>query len=667
MSNRPQLTKLKKQDFSTEEYERLEDFIRSKMKYMKDTTMEFRTVTYPKWIKMYKGIPNQAVKSLPWEGASNLVIQLIGTFSDELLARVMGTIYNNEPLYVAQISAADAGKEDAVAEKQVLEDFIQRQALDPNELDLYRVEQMTFASAIKYGAGVVYAPHEYVTEVAAPLLNGDESYSQMLESNEIVVKDGPSPQMIPLNRVMLDFKEANIDKQQFIVIIKTYDWWGVENLKAHGEDMYDHEEIDAVLGSPTRLGPDEAEQMEGELKGITGASAEKASYEYDIWLGMFKYTLPNGKTYSLFAQYYDKTDTVLLCYYNPMPDNMLPVELAKLAYDDTNALGTGFCEMLSSYQKEVSKSHNWRQDCKDFAQTPMFRVSKDSKLASILNIHPGMLIPADEGEIEAIGTDGGVNMNTDDEELTLRLAAARAGVDPATGGSGGGTVNAKRGVYSAMGTSLVMANQNNRNNLRTSDMRGAHVRLGIKLLKMYAAFGIPQSTLLSYGEKSSILTSAFRSFKDKKLGLLLRGSSPTLNSELEKQNDILLNNTLTATNNQAAQLIMALTQQKDQMAPELRSYYLDNLEAMGTFAASLLRSFGKIDVNKLLPVLKTVKILRSQFNAEQQQRNQQQNQGRGSGGAGNSMGGLVPTGGQSAAAIPVGGGDEASSVSEGVR
>src|SRR6185437_16073357 len=167
------------------------------------------------------------------------------------------------------------------------------------------------------------------------------------------------------------------------------------------------------------------------------------------------------------SYYHRHTQTHLGTIFNIYPNNMCPFEDAKLAYDDDNYFGFGFCEMLWAYQEEISKMHNWRRNAKDFAMTGIGRINKNSKLSSIVQLFPGLLIPADEGEIEPLqfGTQSLV-VGTDEEQLALALAKERSGVDPAIGGAGGGIVNAKRGIYSAQGTAIEMQQQNNRNNLR---------------------------------------------------------------------------------------------------------------------------------------------------------------------------------------------------------
>ena len=108
------------------------------------------------------------------------------------------------------------------------------------------------------------------------------------------------------------------------------------------------------------------------------------------------------------------------------------------------------------------------------------------KLSSILQMYPGVMIPAKEGAVEQLKQPVDVGYSSEADQFIMACAKERAGVDPSTGGTGGGLVNNKRGIYSASGTSMMLVQQNNRNNLRMSDMRSAHVRTAIKLMDLYS-------------------------------------------------------------------------------------------------------------------------------------------------------------------------------------
>src|SRR5271154_7074037 len=166
MSNFRPPKRIDAKEFGEAEYGALLLYIEDKVKYIKAKCRGIREELMPKWVRIYRGIPSEKNKNWPWPGASNLIIQVAGTHSDELLSRVM-SIYSTDPLFnIKSLAEFDEDTFDKSADDQAedLEYFIQDCAYEPNELDLYRVEETGFSSAIRFGTGVFKFPWEYVTE-----------------------------------------------------------------------------------------------------------------------------------------------------------------------------------------------------------------------------------------------------------------------------------------------------------------------------------------------------------------------------------------------------------------------------------------------------------------------------------------------------------------------
>jgi hypothetical protein len=308
-----------------------------------------------------------------------------------------------------------------------------------------------------------------------------------------------------------------------------------------------------------------------------------------------------GKNYKLIARYHAPSKKILYITYNNYPKNMSPYEDVKLAYDEESYLGTGFAEMLHVYQKELSNNVNWRTNNRNYAMLGAWRVSPESKLSSILDIFPGVAIPARKDELEYIKAGTDVGYNNAPDEFIIACTKERAGVDPATGGSGGGIVNQKRGIYSAAGTSMVMAQANSRNNLRSSDMRSGHVRMGEKLGLLYATFGIGDK-LRRYGSNADKLKAALEAVRKGDLGLRLRPTSASLNKELDRQNDILLSDRLERYYQTQAQTIEAMM--NPQCPPPMKDYFAQVLIGGRVMMQALLRNFNKDNIDAYLPQTK---------------------------------------------------------------
>lgn len=634
-------------NFSPDVIEELKHYIKDKIEYIRASNEGLREDLLPRWVRIYKGTPAEDIKSFPWEGASNIVVQLSGTYCDELLSRIMA-IYMTDPLFAAKL-LGDFADGEGSDEKDILEEFMGNVAMEPAELDLYRVEETWWSSAIKYGTGIIKFPYEYVSEKQVLFVPGgsSEGTQEAVKFTDVVKRDGPHPENVPLNLFGIDQKFPTLDNADFIYHILKKDYFELQKMKAHPE-IYIAEAIKEIESQPDGEQPDEFEkESRGTDKGHSFDNKCTPKWHiYECWL---KYH-HNGEIYNLIAYYHFATKTYLGAIFNPYPDNEWAFEDAKLAYDDASYYGYGFCEMLESYQEEISTTRNWKIDNKQFATTGIGRVNKNSKLSSIVNLFPGILIPADDGEIEPLQFGAGaLTMTTDDENWILQQAAFRAGVDPATGGAGGGSVNAKKGIYSSAGTAMVMQSQNNRNNLRMSDMRLAHVKMGRKILSQYATFGIG-AKLKQYGDRGELLKRALEMYQGKKLGLLIKPATSSLNKELEKQNDILLASTLERLYAGDAQILQALFQPG---APdELKEYLVSTLKAKSALMKTLLRNFNHSDADRLIP---TPAFLKEQRNGKITGANSGGG-GPAKGGAGQSLNqGVVPiSSGMPSAGVPQG-------------
>jgi hypothetical protein len=604
---------LKKDTFGRDTYKDICEFIREKIAHLDRRLNTFRAHTLPEYARLYRGQPRNESIDWPWEGASNLTVQLIGTFSDELLARQMAGIWMYDPLWTANL-AGDTPTKDGEEMKEIYQTLLQDQAYDPAELDLYRVEQGAFHSANKYGTGVIHFPWEYQKEVEYLYISGglgdigsEEDTTPTGRENEFVSRDGPHPEMVPLNRWGFDPNCPSLGNMKFFYHIDTLDYWDVKNLKGRSP-YYKQEDIDELLLSPDARQDDEMEHVFTDAKKIDPGGISDGAARWYIHRCVFTYR-HNEKNYCLFANYHKRSERVLYIVFNNYPKNLIPYEDCKLAYDEESYLGTGFAELLHVYQKELSNNVNWRTNNRNYAMLGAWRVSPESKLSSILDVFPGVAIPARQGELEYIKAGTDVGYNNAPDEFIQACAKERAGVDPAMGGTGGGVVNPKRGIYSAAGTSMILMQQNNRNSLRTSDMRSAHVKLGQKLGIMYATFGIGDR-LRRYGTNADILKKALDAVAKGSLGLRLRPTSASLNKELERQNDILLSDRLQGYYQRQAQIIEAMM--NPQCPPPMKDYFAQTLIASRVLMQALVRNFNKSNVDAYLPQVKQLLALAAQ-------------------------------------------------------
>jgi hypothetical protein len=594
-------------------YEELCMFIKDKVAHLDRRLMQFRQEKLPELVRLYNARPKSKEIDWPWPGAANLVIPIIGTYSDELLARIMGGIWMYDPLWAATLSG-DISSKDGEELKQIIQQFLMDMAYDPDELDLYRVEQSADHSAIKYGTGIVYTPYEYKEQMERFYTGGGLSELDSVRSRPrlITVKDGPAPSLLPLNRFIFDPGIPRLEDMKLCGHIEPMDYWAIKDLRS-SSPYYKQSDIDYLLNQPDAIQETEMEREINEAFQIDNGGIDTGAARWNIYHLEFKFRLGSMPEQCFKARYHKRSDRVLWIVFNNYPRNMLPYQDMKLAYDDESYLGKGFAEMLRIAQTEISNNNNWRTNNRNYAMLGAWRIDPESKLTSILDIFPGVGIPARENELEYIKTGADLGYSDGPDQFHMAIAKERVGVDPAIGGTGGGIMNPKRGIYSAAGTSMVMNQANNRNNLRTGDMRAAHVKLGLKFLTMYANFGIGDK-LKKYGTQAEKLKKALDLYRQGILGLKLRPASASANKELDRQNDILLADRLTAFYTQQSQIIQAI--EMPNIPPDLKQYYLDTMLAGRALMIGLLRAFNKDNTETLVP---SVNNIIEQAQAAQQQ------------------------------------------------
>ena len=502
-----------------------------------------------------------------------------------------------EPLWSAVMSG-DLPTKDGEELKQIIQNFLSDMAYDPAELDLYRVSQSANHSAIKYGTGVIYSPYEFEEEVERVYAGGGLTEDAPVTSSDrrFTKLDGPHPELLPLNRFGFDPSVPKLENMKCFYHIDSLDMWGIKDLPSKSP-YYKKADIDYLLNSPDAVQETEMEREINQQFSIDSSGVDTGAARWYIYTVNFSFIV-GGNKYSFIAKYHKRSERILYIVFNNYPKNMLAYQDMKLAYDDECYLGTGFAEMVHMIQKEVSTNNNWRTNNRNMAMLGMFRADPESKLSSMLDIYPGVVLPGREKEIEYFKAGADVGYSDGPDQFHMAIAKERTGVDPASGGTGGGIVNQKRGIYSASGTSMVMMQQNNRNSLRMGDMRSAHVKLGLKFLTMYSHFGIGEK-LKRYGNESTKLTKALEAYKNGTLGLRLRPSSASMNKELERQNDILLSDRLDRYYASQTQIIQAL--QMPNIPEPLKAYYFDMLLATKATMQALLRNFNKDNTETILP------------------------------------------------------------------
>lgn len=576
--------------------EKMRTFVHERIESIKNSTKTLRETDVPEWRRLIQGKPAEENKSFPWENASNVVIQIIGTCQDILKAAIMGSIWGILPIFTTTLVGAWEENEKGEEQRSALEEAMVYFAGEPQELDLYRVENLWFGEGIGFGTSFTKTAYEYITEREVV---GLSSETNAYEEKELLKRYGPIPEKIPFEDFLVEPTSSTLESADFKCHIRHLKKWDLEERRYKG--LYDKEAVDKIIDMPDRNGPTPVKREANQDMGII-LSSMPINAEWDLYECWFKYVHPgNGRTYSILCTYHFNSRTVLKCVFNFFPENDDPFRMCRLGWDDDGIYGIGFAKMLKYYQEEVSTGHNQRCDNRTLGNTSIIRVSRISKLDSNFSAYPLAVVPGEKDEIEAIQLGTNYPPDIQGEQLTLTLAERRAGVEMGVQGPGGGTVNPKKGVYSAMGTFAVMQAGNRRNNMRTADMRYAHIELGRLIAKLYSYFGIGDKGKV-FGTKEAVLRKALDSIRSGRMAFPIKAATESVNKELEKQNLMLLVNVIKQHHMSVAQALQQVAQAGQSLNPEVGKYVLNTIKAQQYLLEDLCRAFNLNDVARLLPL-----------------------------------------------------------------
>lgn len=577
-----------RKQFARADYEAMLGYVKEQVEYLVRTWQSFWQEKLPEWRRTYKGLPRNEHLDFPWENASNLVIQVIGTSVDNIVARIVGSTFQLRPIAPVSIVGDWPKDFDAEQYRSVLEQALDEFGLDPQILDLYSRVQLWFTDAVKFGTKVVKTPWEFQTE---RLVLGE----QLSSTHDTIVHDGPRveniepedfatyPNVMELERSPFKFHILRLTRQQL-----------ESRVSSHG---YDKTTVDTLLGQPDDFGASftEIEKLNDSSLATPQQSVTARYYLYECWFPYFK----GGAWYRLVVTWSRRVDKAVRAIFNPYDGNVEPFEVARLGYRTGEFLGYGIAEMLSYYQEEVSALHNKRNDNMTVANIQGVRVStRNAKVDSNFKLAPGFIFPGESGDIEPISFGSAYRDTTPDEQLVLQEIADRVGTAPAVAGMGGGTVN-KKGVYSSQGTMSVMQAGNSRSDLDIMDMRYAFVRLMRKVVRLYSQFGVNSQQLRVFGTQAETLKQAFEFIKDGRLKLTANAATASVNKELERQNTILMAAQIERQRTVMSQILQAVT--NPMVPPEVKSYLIDSAQASCLIQKKLLKAFSFDDTEQFVP------------------------------------------------------------------
>jgi hypothetical protein len=576
---------------TSDTYKGCEKYVEDRLEGLTQSLRDLRETKITQWRKVYTGQPREKSKSFPWQNASNVVVQLVGAFTDQMLAKWLMSIFGMDPLWEVGIIGDWPRKEHAEQQRTALQDWLGFAGMEPGYLNLIPKYQAWGSTAIRYGMGAIkLMPERTIEKVATTQSSGGIVFENFTRH------DGPVAYPLLFEDFLIPLTVSEIERSPFTAQRARVSRFDLEMMKA--DKTYDKAAVEAVMKTPDREGPDKTTQeLQSDQGAQSGSGGGKHQAEWDIYECWFPY-VADGKRFQLIWTFHMGTRKTLKAVFNWLPDNSIPFIKAVLGYDGERSYGFGFCEMLKDYQEEVSAIHNRRGDASTLSNTNIFRIGTGTQLDSQFSVYPNAIFPGEAGAFEVIPLGRTANETIKDEQMTLQLATDRAGIGPSSSGQGSGVVN-KKNAYSAMGTYSVMQEGDTRSNLSKTSFKHSHYTLGRLMVLYNAEFGISEKDIRAFGDQGKFLKSALDNVKQRRLALPIRAATGSINKEVEKQNLMLLLNNHRAHWQQQAQIMQAL--QSPMISPDQKDYLWQTFLAANMLMAKIDKDFGIADPNSYNP------------------------------------------------------------------
>jgi len=537
----------------------------------------------PEYRRILQGRPKEENKSWPFPNCSNLVHPLAGESCNDLAARVLQLVWNTHPLYVFQYLVKAGNDQEAASftrKQNLLQDFMDYVGNDPRELDLYTRENKWFIDSAGLGkAHLLVVPEHRMEAVYTGYEEGRASF------DERTIYEGPKVVNLRYEDVLADPDCQVFEENDPLIVRHTLSKRQLQERAYKG--FLDKEKVKSILGHPDRYGPSPVKKREHAKKGIAD-SEDTTLAEWDIYACYFSWYHSERK-FRLIAWFHQRSKTMLNCVYNFIPDNQIPIVETCLSVD-----GMGFAQMLKHFQEEVSTTKNQRNDAMTWGILGINTLSPQNKnIDRNMKIWPGVCLPVNKDDFthHEVANPAMSAISLQNEAAMIQQARERAGIAPAVAGAGAGSVD-KKGRYSAMGTMAIMQDSNTRSGHRQSDFRHAHVKAGALITDFYGFLGLGRKGTI-FGIDEQLLNEVLRDVLDRRVRIPMRAATASVNTEVTKQNEILLNQAIEAFNQRQSQMIQAAS--NPTAPPEYRKWMVRVIEARTVFMRKIVKDFQLSD------------------------------------------------------------------------
>jgi hypothetical protein len=548
---------------------------------------------YKRWQDNYAARPMTESRTTPFPGASNFVPQLIRMHTDILSARLCGIVFATKPFWKPKTWLKDLPHEAMDALSQWLE------YVSFGELDIFEPIDFAIFQAAKTGTSVLKAP--WVDQTFASM--NAQGGAVMNEFEGVKLYPIPFDDFYPWPIVARNLCDTRIKFHQLRFLKEDIEW-------RMSTAQWDEAAAKGLLQTPNPENSEPKRETEAMEAGITLTS--DVSRPFNVIEAWFDYSLDGRTMYKLIFTLNPKRrgkEAVLRAVYNYYARGEDPFIDIRLMPRDDLFYGYSVPEVLEQSQEEQAQIHNSRRDSNTIANTPGW---KKKMYANVPNPaaewYPGKVFDVEAmDDLDILQFGGNYNSMMEEESFLLQLAERYTGIQAPMQGYGAGVLEGKRGVYNTQGTLALLAEGNKRLDIFLRRLRLPFSRFGNLLFQSYKEFRPNGPELEAFGKASDFLKQVFQIKEPHQYrGLFfdIGASDSGTNRELDRQNLLLMANTMAAYYRQVVEASVTLSQLPENHP--LQNILLSTLDGAKDLADRLLFVFDIGDRQRLLPDVRAV-------------------------------------------------------------
>lgn len=544
------------------------------------------------WTELYEG--KVTTKTYPWKDCSNVRLPFTPTNCEAIFARMMNSIFGQEPFWMVQPLIGGSWEY-----AKNLESFLEYAG--NHILKIYEVCQQWFLPAVKYGV----SPAKITWREDWRYFYKRQDGQRLLDTR--LNYRGPKIDVIPLQDFFTPNGYADLQEMPWVGHRFYLNWMQFKTM----EKDYGWKYAAEVKKNPVERKTDVDERTTDAI-----GLEENLNDRFEFYEVYAYYDLKDDGVYvPIQAIVHPATRKVVYVDDYPYDHGRWPFAVIRYMPRENSFYGIGVIQMLEHIQKTLDTHINQIIDNATIANMRWFKYKKGTPLPRNLMIRPGMFWPVDDpNDVVAEQMGDTYQSNPFYIQFLMQQGERRSGLTEYSMGRESPVVGSRA---TATSTLALIQEANRRFDLTLKDIRNASTEVGYQCLELWQQFtaGLYEYMLARPKVAQSMFDAlpdtqkevmkqtvdfAGKSFRSEVM-VELAASRASLNREIEKQNYMALFQFSTNAN----QMMLGMAQQLEnpQVPPSYKMVAAKVMEAQEELAKRIYHTFDIKDAATLVPAI----------------------------------------------------------------